>query len=188
MVKYWKYILLTVSGIVLYNILKAGSMSNKFVRFTNMEALKLLALQSSLTKVGFKLPQLNFALAQLLFETGKFTRQSQVAANNNNYSGIKWINSSRQNATKGTLVPLGERVSDPNSPLNYYAHFNNMDDWATDFKRIISLQRSANNIGKPIDANTLDQYIHRLKLNQYFGDSENVYYNGAKKYLDMFGT
>lgn len=186
MKKYYKYIFLTVGGLLIYNILKAGSMANKFVRFTNLEALKLLSLQSSLIKAGLKDPQLNFALAQLLFETGKFSKKSQVAANNNNYSGIKWINASRQHATKGTLVPEGERVKDPKSPLNYYAHFEDMNDWAKDFVRILSLQRSVNNIGKPIEATTLDQYVKRLKLNQYFGDTESVYLNGLKKYLAMF--
>ena len=156
-------------------------MANKFVRFTNTEALRLLALQQSLRKAGFQDPQINYALAQLLFETGKFTTGSQVAQLNNNYSGINWINKPYQHATKGSPKPSSEGGG-------YYAHFENMDDWAKDFMRILSLQRSANLVGPPITADTLQKYVDRLSLNGYFASDKTAYFKGLKKYLDMFAS
>jgi hypothetical protein len=185
MKKTYKYIILTVAGILLYRLTKAGTMSNKFAKFTNNEALKLLALQNSLQIAGINNPQLDFALAQLLFETGKFTSKSTVAADNNNYSGIKWLNKPYQKATKGTLAPAGERLP-YESPVNYYAKFASINDWATDFKRILSLKRSANTLGAPIKATTPEDFVKRLKLNGYFGGNETVYLKGIKNFLAKF--
>ena len=177
-----KYILLTVAGVMLYRFTKAGSMSNKFAKFSSAEALKLLAIQNSLQIAGIKQPQLDFALAQLLFETGKFSKASTVASANNNYSGIKWINKPYQDAEKGTLAPAGERLP-YESPVNYYAKFRDTNAWAKDFKRILSLKRSANNLGAPIKATTPEDFVKRLKLNGYFGGSEAAYLRGVKIYL-----
>jgi len=185
MKKGFKYILLTVAGIMLYRITKAGSMANKFVNFTNAEALKLLALQNSLMIAGMKPPQLDFALAQLLFETGRFTTRSNVASTNNNYSGIKYLNKPYQDAEKGSLAPAGERLP-YESPLNYYAKFRDTNAWAKDFVRILSLKRSGNNIGAPIKATTVEDFNKRLKLNSYYGGSEAVYLRGIKTYLSKF--
>ena len=185
MKKVYKYILLTVAGIMLYRFSKAGSMANKFSKFTEPEALKLLAIQNALTIAGFKQPQLDFALAQLLFETGKFSKASTVAAANNNYSGIKWINKPYQAATKGTLAPASERLP-YESPVNYYAKFADTNAWAKDFKRILSLKRTANYAGSPITATTPEDFVKRLKLNGYFGGSEAAYLRGVKIYLAKF--
>lgn len=161
-------------------------MANRFIKFTKPESVKLSILESALIKAGLKDPVLKFALAQLLFETGRFTAKSKIASENNNYSGIKFLNKSYQKASKGSLAPPNERVSDINSPLNYYAKFASVDDWAKDFVRIISLQRSGNLAGKPVDAISLKTYIDRLALNKYFGSDRNLYLAGTKKYFDMF--
>ena len=182
-----KYILFTIGGILIYSSLKASKiMTNRFTKFTNLESIKLLMLQKALIKAGLKDPVLKFALAQLLFETGRFTAKSKVASENNNYSGIKYLNRTYQKATRGSLAPPNERVSDINSPLNYYAKFASVDDWAKDFVRIISLQRSGNLAGKPVDSISLKTYIDRLALNKYFGSDRNLYLAGTKKYFDMF--
>lgn len=184
MKKAYKYILLTIAGLLLYRFTKAGTMT-KFSKFTNSEALKLLALQNSMMIAGIKNPQLDFALAQLLFETGKFTNKSTVAAENNNYSGIKWLNKPYQKATRGSLAPASERLP-YESPLNYYAKYANINDWAIDFKRLLSLKRTANNLGAPIKATTPEEFVKRLKLNSYFGGSESVYLRGIKNFLAKF--
>lgn len=161
-------------------------MGNRFLKFTKNESVKLSILQEALLKAGLKDPVLKFALAQLLFETGRFTSKSKVASENNNYSGIKFLNKSYQKATRGSLAPPNERVSDINSPQNYYAKFASVDDWAKDFVRIISLQRSGNLAGKPVNAISLSTYIDRLALNKYFGSDRKLYLAGTKKYFDMF--
>lgn len=165
-------------------------MASRFTNFKNPEIIKLTQLQDSLIKAGLKDPQLKYALAQILFETGRFTAKSKVAAENNNFSGIKWLNKKYQKATRGTLAPPSERVADINSPVNYYAKFDNIDDYAKDFVRIISLQRAANLSGKPITAPSLTAYVDRLALNGYFDGNTAAkrlnYYKGTKKYFDMF--
>jgi hypothetical protein len=188
-----KYILFTLGGILIYSITKASKkMANRFINFTNPEIIKLTRLQEALIKAGLKEPVLKFALSQLLFETGRFTKKSKVAIENNNYTGIKWLNKSYQKAYRGTLAPPNERVSDINSPINYYAKFDSVDDWAKDFVRIISLQRAANLSGKPIAASTLTAYVDRLALNNYFDgntpDKRATYFKGCKKFFDMLAN
>lgn len=191
MKKNLKYILLTLGGVLIYSVVKASkTMSSRFKNFTNTEIIKLSQLQDSLIKSGLKEPVLKFALAQILFETGRFTSNSKVSALNTNYSGIKWLNKAYQKASRGSLAPPSERVSNINSPVNYYAKFDSIDDYAKDFVRIISLQRAANLSGKPVTASTLNAYVDRLALNNYFDGSTPAkrltYFKGCKKYFDMF--
>lgn len=157
--------------------------SSKFSNFKPTDAIKLTALENTLKAAGFKEPQLNFALASLLHETGIFSKKQSLTEKNNNYSGIKWINASRQkNATKGQPVPPSERDTiNPNNPLNYYAKFASIQDWANDYKRITSTFGF-----KPILATSPEDWAHRLKLNSYFGGSESVYLSAIKKFLAMF--
>jgi hypothetical protein len=192
--QYKKIILLTGIGLLISFLLKASKKtksipkpkikmsSNKFINFKPAEILKLTSIEQNLINAGFSGDLLNFALAQLLFETGKFTTRSNVAIANNNYSGIKWLDAKRQVATKGTPVPPNERYKDPNNPLNFYAKFADADAWAKDYKRILSFG------AKPINATDLKDFVMRLKRNSYFGGkpgSEIPYYNGSKMYYDM---
>jgi len=196
--QYKKIILLTGIGLLISFLVKASKKtksipksipkpkikmsSNKFINFKPAEILKLTAIEQNLINAGFSGDLLNFALAQLLFETGKFTTTSKVYLANNNYTGIKWLNAKRQVATRGTLVPPNERLKDPNNPLNYYAKFADVDAWAKDYKRILSFG------AKPILATDLKDFVMRLKRNSYFGGkagSEIPYYNGSKMYYDM---
>ena len=181
MKKYGKYILLTIGAILVYNITKAGSMSNKFVKFSNPEALKLLSLQNSLMKAGLSGDSLNFALAQLLLETGRFTKKSQVSAANTNFSGIKWLNKPYQVASKGTLVPLSERVKPDSNPNNWYAKFTDQDAWAKDYVRILSFG------AKPKLATSIEDFVDRLARNNYFDTKFKAQYlRNVKIYFGMF--
>lgn len=179
-----KFILLTVAGILAYQLTKAGkkmSSATMFRNFSNAEAIKLIALTDSLERAGFTGDRLRWAIASLLHETGRFTARSNVARLNNNYSGIKWLNRARQkNATKGSPVPPSERFGPADNPLNFYAKFNTVDDWAKDYYRIVSTFGA-----KPIEADTVENWVTRLKQNKYFGGSESGYLRGVKAFLRM---
>lgn len=176
-----KYFLLT-AGLLFLSLVSFAKKkySAMFSNFSPSIQSKLNIIASGLSQYNLPEEKLKWIIAQVLFETGLFTRKSNVAINNNNYSGIKWLNASRQkNATKGTEVPLSERVSPASSSINFYAKFNSYQDWARDHYRIISTFGT-----KPITATTLKDYISKLKQNKYFGSSELDYYNGVKKYYD----
>jgi hypothetical protein len=177
-----KILILTAVGLLLYKLVKAGkSMSAKFINFKAEEQAKLQMLEAALIKAGMKLPQLNFALAQLLLETGRFTRKSAVATLNNNYTGIKFLNKPYQVAERGSSVPAAEQdKSHPNAPLNFYAKFKDADGWAKDYVRILSFG------AKPIQATTIEDFNTRLQKNKYYGSSPIVYGRILKQYLAMF--
>jgi hypothetical protein len=181
-----KAILLTFLGLIIFYITKAGKKmtSVKFSKFKPNEALKLAMLESALINAGLTGNVLNYALSQLLFETGRFTSRSQVAVLNNNYSGIKFINKPYQKAERGSPVPVGERYNNSNNPLNFYAKFKDADAWAKDFVRILSFG------AKPVNATSITDYAQRLANNNYYDTKKTNavknYTNGLKSYFDMF--
>ena len=182
MTKANKYILLTAGLLIISLISFAKKKSSAmFSNFAPSIQTKLNIIASGLSQYNLPEEKLRWIIAQVLFETGLFTKKSSVAVANNNYSGIKWINASRQkNASRGSEVPASERVSPATSPINFYAKFNSFEDWSRDHYRIISTFGQ-----KPIlTATTLKDYISKLKKNSYFGSSEEDYYNGVKKYYD----
>lgn len=138
-------------------------------------------IASIFLRVGFPLNSIKFAIAQALHETGNKIEQPQETAGNN-WSGITWINNSalQKNAVKGNIKPKKD-WSNPNKP-EYYAAFNSVDDWAIDFKRLIS--RNNGKQGRPIDATNVVDYVKRLKANAYFGDSEKNYLKALQYWMD----
>lgn len=173
-----KTILLT-AGILLVLAIKAQAKAKAmFNNFPENSRFHLNNIAAGLSNAGVKDPQLNFALAQMLYETGNFTNKSHVAAVDNNYSGIMFINNpaKQKNATRGTAFPASEGKY-------YYAHFATVKDWANDFVRILSLNN------KPINAIDLKDYVSRLSKNKYFvpntGQAFVNYYNGLKKYMAL---
>lgn len=109
--------------------------------------------------------------AQVIFETGN--KLSNVAKTDNNYSGIMWTNKPYQKATKGLPFPASEGKY-------YYAHFASVNDWAKDFKRILSIKGPK---GAPIDATSLGDYVARLYANKYFTSSPTLYVAGMSTIL-----
>lgn len=182
MTKTGKYIALTVGLIIVAMVSKAStttwSGAARLKRFAASTQAKLLPLYNALINSGINDPQLNFALAQVLFETGNFSSKSSVASKNNNYSGIMFINKPgvQKNATKGLPFPAKEGNY-------YYANFKTPQDWANDYIRILSLNN------KPIVATSLDSFVARLAANKYFypntGTALTNYRNGVKKYYDL---
>lgn len=178
-----KYILLTGGLLLISLLLKAKKVSKMFSNFAPSVQLKLNVLNDSLINAGIPEEKRRFLISQILFETGKFTAKSNVAKLNNNFTGIKWINKPYQKARQGSSVPMSERKSPANNPLNFYALFDSFDAWAQDYKRILSTFGS-----KPIEATTLTDFVNRLAKNKYFDttrpDAIKNYYNGLKYYFD----
>lgn len=119
-----------------------------------------------------------FLLSQVAHETGNF--DSRVYRENNNASGIMFINNPtrQKNASRGRAFPQREWPS-PTRPL-YYANFATLKDWAIDYLRII---------GKtPQTATNLTQYATLLKNRGYYtapladyAKALNVHYTKLKK-------
>ena len=183
-----KPLLLIGGGILVYIIykLKNNNMTTgiyKFSKFSETTKKELIPIQNKLIEAGVTDPiKLKIVLAQVLHETGNFTKKSNVYIKNNNASGIKWLNAPRQkNASKGTLVPPGERSkTNPNWSLNWYAKFNTIGDWAVDLVRILKFG------AKPIDATTPEDFVQRLSKNRYFGSGDPAPYTASvKKWYKM---
>ena len=135
--------------------------------------------------VGFPANSIKFAVAQALHETGNKIDQPHET-NGHNWSGITWIAQPtlQKNAKRGNLKPQKD-WNDPNKP-EYYAWFETVEDWARDFKRIIS--RSNGLKGRPIEATTLKEYATRLKANFYFGDTIENYSKALTYWIDKIKT
>ena len=138
-----------------------------------------------LINAGISPNSLMFALAQACFESGGITFTSAVNIESNNLTGIEFLNAPFQkNAVAGSPMPL----ADTGGKLCHYAKFATLQDWANDFKRIVHAQFAQNQDGRPIDAATLGEYVHRLKLNGYFGGPEDQYLEGLTRYLNELKT
>lgn len=115
----------------------------------------LYALAKLLNSEGFPKAGQPYFMAQIMFESNN--ESSALARDDNNFSGIRFINKPYQKATASTKHPG-------------FAHYNNPGEWADDYKRILSL-----NIGKkgrPIDATSAQEFYERLKANGYFTEAE----------------
>ena len=136
----------------------------------NMLSTAYAAIQSA----GFPADKVLFALSQTMFETKMFSSSSGVASQNNNFSGIMFINNPAKqlNATRGLPYPSNEG--------NYnYANFDTPRDWAIDFLRI--LKKSP---GFPIQQTSIDTWAAALKVNGYYTSSEANYAAGMQRYYD----
>ena len=183
-----KPLLLIGGGVLIYIYykLKKNTMNTgiySFSKFSETTKKELIPIQQKLIDAGITDPlTLRLILAQVLLETGNFTKKSNVYVKNNNASGIKWLNAPRQkNASKGTPVPPGERSkTNPNWSLNWYAKFNTIGDWALDLVRILKFG------AKPIEARTPEDFVQRLSKNRYFGSGDvQGYTNSVKKFYKM---
>lgn len=117
---------------------------------------------------------LPWVVAQVAHETADF--KSALLYDHNNASGITFANKPalQKNAVKGRPLPEDPRYN--------YAKFATLKDWAVDYIRIIN--RGAN---KPLSANTVDEFINRLKANGYFTAPLETYRAAIKKFLKKYG-
>lgn len=184
--KNYKYIGIAILLIFILKNVAKGAIKNKIMfalkNFDLNVRTKLFSIIKVLEEQGLNELQIKLALSQILFETGEFTPKSKVYKLNNNYTGIKWINKPYQVATKGSDVPINERVPPANTAYNFYAKFNDDTAWAKDYIRVLMLNKK----NPPLNANSIEQYHARLTANKYYNTSKqkNIdnYLNGLKKY------
>jgi hypothetical protein len=126
---------------------------------------------------GFSTKQISFTIPQLLVESGYFTSPSYKQ--DLNPVGIKFKpNAPSPDTTQGRKSTEGD----------FYARFGSKDSLAKEYKRILNLKRSANKIGKPLDAVDLRDFSKRLKANGYHQIPELDYFNllvGANKNISL---
>ena len=122
-------------------------------------------------KLGVKPTVIPFMVAQTAFETGDF--KSRLFHDHNNATGIVFTGKSTQkNAIKGRPLPEDPRYN--------YAKFATLQDWAADYVRILKLGK------KPIEAESVDDFVSRLKANKYFSAPIDEYLKGVKTYLRKY--
>ena len=182
--KIYKYIGVTFVLIFLLNIAKAAKKSKTMFllkNFDNNVRLKLLSILDALQNLGLNELQIKLALSQILLETGQFSSKSNVVKLNNNFSGIKFINKPYQIATRGSNVPPSERISPVNSPINFYAKFADVAEWAKDYVRILNLRKN-----KPLTSNSIEEFHKRLTANRYYDTSKQKNIDNYLKMLRLY--
>lgn len=115
---------------------------------------------SALISAGASPAILPFLICQVAHETGDF--DSRVLRQNNNASGIMWINKplKQKNAKKGLAYPSREG-------RYFYAHFATLKDWAIDYLRVIGRT--------PQSAKNLTDYANKLRARGYYTDPADKY-------------
>lgn len=190
--KKYKKVIFIVTGITILMLLskKAKAMTLKFTysKFDDRVSKLLKFLEPSLIKAGFNTEfLLKLGISQLLLETGRFKKGS-LYERDNNYSGIKYICKPFQKAERGSRTPPKEQSGSPDRCGNFYAHFENADDWAKDYYRILSLKRIGNKIGRPIDAKDVTDFNERLYANGYYLQTPTAKANYLKNLKSFFGN
>lgn len=110
---------------------------------------------------------LPYLLAQLALESNFFT--SNVYRLNNNPAGITWNTNynKRPGTSKGSTRPASEG--------GVYVKFDTLQTAAKDYIRIVN---KSSKLGKPIEADTLENFVDRLKANNYFTSDKQKYKTG----------
>ena len=132
----------------------------------------------TLQKNGFDARQISFAIPQMLVESKYFSSNSYLQ--DTNATGIKY-----RPKTPSVDSTAGRKSTEG----DFYARFKNKDAFAKDYKRILSLQRTGNKLGKPIDAKDLIDFNNRLYANSYYQKDKEHFDNyiagllSANKYL-----
>lgn len=119
-----------------------GALLNQLQYFTDM-----------LRKVGIPEKIIVYCLAQIMLESADFT--SNLAYNYNNYSGIRYV---KQKAANGSH--------------NGFATYSSPENWAADYKRVLSLSPA-----KPINASSAQAFYLALQANHYFTPAEATNYS-----------
>ncbi len=140
-----------------------------------------LEIRQDLVNNGYKGLQLNLLMAQAAHESNGFTFEK--ALTNHNFGGIKYYSTLKNSAKMSTNFSAPGNEEKHNRRIAY-ASFQDNNDFAKKWAQVGNLRKALkkNNIGAPLDATNIEDYVHRLKLNYYFGDPESVYINGMKKW------
>lgn len=145
-------------------------------KYGQIRANKFKAVYNALETLNLSKNQLLLTLSQIMQETGVFGSTSNVFSLNNNASGISFSGSAGQLSTgaiKGSPRPLKEGAN------TFYAKYPNLNSWAKDYMRIL------NKGTMPLNATSTEDFVHRLKLNKYFTDSEANYLKNVKSYYNL---
>ena len=132
---------------------------------------------------GFNSKQISFAIPQMVVESEYYTSNSYKQ--DLNASGIKYRPKSPSADTTAGRKSSEYTAQRP----DFYARYLNPNAYAKDYKRVLSLQRAGNKIGKPIDAINLTDFNNRLYANGYYQKDKKHYDNyilgmlSANKYL-----
>lgn len=124
----------------------------------------------ALVNAGIPDPPLKFVFILCYMESGGFT--NGPSRNDYNPGNIMWY----PGMTKGTYVAANR---------TYAIHFRNFDEFARELKKTLSKG------ARPIGADTLTDFVHRLKLNNYMGNESEASYlakmRGAQQRLRLQG-
>jgi uncharacterized FlgJ-related protein len=119
---------------------------------------------------GFNPIAAKLIAAQARFESADYS--SNVFKQNNNTSGIKFIN--QKNAVQGTLSPEG----------NYYAKYNTVQDSINDkIVRLYNITMRGVTPQQLKNAKDSTEFAKLLKQRGYYGSSEAEYASGLKSKL-----
>ena len=150
---------------------KLGEIMAVLKGYDKNQATRAFMAGTALKNKGLTDEQIGWVMAQIAFETGHYKNTSSIK--DNNLSGIKYVG--QKNATPGTPAPKNEGTAP-------YAHFNTIEDWATDYLRIMRT------VGKyrPLEANDATEFVKRLKANGYFGGDLNNYISGVNSLTKFY--
>jgi len=176
--KLYKYLLLTIALVFITKIKSGKKM--ELLKFKEPVRAKLFVIIDALKKEGLSDIQIKLALAQILHETGQFSSKSNVFKLNNNLTGIKFLNKSYQDATKGSPVPPGEQEKPETKSTNFYAKFKDIGAWAKDYIRILNIKN------KPINSNSIDEFHAKLTDNKYYDTRKQKNIDNYLKSLRYF--
>jgi hypothetical protein len=128
-------------------------------------AIKALSNEhDALMKAGVPDALLNFILVRDWMESGAYSNNGYKL--HNNPGNIMW-NKNDKYGTKGTYNAANK---------TYYSHYPTIDAYVQ--KAIAVLKQKP---GIPYDATTKEDFVHRLKLNNYFGKTSEADYLNAMK-------
>jgi hypothetical protein len=154
---------IVIFGISLF---KSKSMFENAInkKYGSVRGGKFLRVFNAIKKLPLSKQQLTFLMAQIMVETGVFTSRVKVFDLNNNASGILYTGSAAQianGATRGSLRPASEGGN--------YARFENLDNWAKEYFRVL------NKGVFPLNSSDIKQFTTKLKENRYFADPLEIY-------------
>lgn len=134
---------------------------------------------------GFTPKSALFVIAQSRLESSDY--KSNVYKNNNNGFGMKFIG--QPLATKGTLVPVSERVRPITANINYYAKYNTFQDSVKDaVQRLFNITKNGVTPQMLKNATTSVEYANLQKTRGYFGGTALAYskmINAKMKKIDL---
>lgn len=150
----------------------------------NNLADKLLFVRDTLLRNGFPLAVIDNSITQVMLESAWLT--SNIAAKDTNLSGNKLATAkSNVDFQKSLGVKQGSKAG--YNEGNYHANYPNIDAWAKDYKRILSMGAA------PIKAVNPADFVERLYKNNYFTSAGYSAYktgfvatlNGLRQALDQ---